>query len=289
MNRLHHGALGALALLANTPVLPVASAFAPTGRVSTSLKCPPLSMGVRDALSRFRKKKDVEVTPIKIGDRLPEADVNVVQLLDPDDSEHDVAVPMSLQEVLTGKCILVGMPGAFTTTCTKEHLPGFIQNAGRLSKLGVDKICVVTTNDAFVNEAWAKDVGLTHLDPQTSSITFISDGDGALVKEMGLIEDMGFGVGIRSKRFAMIVEDGKAVHLETDSGMDDCNFSSAAQMVQILTPEPKVGTEDMGMEVDAKTAGLVVVGILAALFLLSSGGGGGGDSSGAVSLLETYG
>ena len=218
-----------------------AFAFTPSRTTASHAKLSaPLNMGIRDTLSRFRKKKNVYYTdPIKIGSPLPEADVNVVSLLsDTDGDETEIGEAKTIQEVLgSGKSILVGMPGAFTTTCSKQHLPGYIENHSKFAKLGVDNIAVITTNDVFVNKAWATDAGIDSQD--TSPITFLSDGDGELVKELGMVEDMGFknGVGTRSKRFALVVENGVATELQVDDGMDDCSASSADNMIKILTPE----------------------------------------------------
>lgn len=260
-----------LAILSN------AFAFTPSRTTASYAKlCAPLQMGIRDTLSRFRKKKNVYYTdPIKIGSSLPEADINVVSLSDGEETE--IGEAKSIQEVFgSGKSILVGMPGAFTTTCSKQHLPGYIENHSKFAKLGVDNIAVITTNDVFVNAAWAKDAGIDTQD--TSQITFISDGDGELVKELGLVEDMGFknGVGTRCKRFALVVEDGVVVELQVDDGMDDCSASSAENMIKILTPEDvAVESEE---EMDPQTLALVAGGILA-VFLLSSFGNHDGGST----------
>ena len=241
-------------------------------------------MGIRDTLSRFRKKKNVYYTdPIKIGSPLPEADVNVVSLLsDTDGEETEIGEAKTIQEVLgNGKSILVGMPGAFTTTCSKQHLPGYIENHSKFAKLGVDNIAVITTNDVFVNKAWSEDAGIDSQD--TSPITFISDGDGELVKELGLVEDMGFknGVGTRSKRFALVVEDGVVTELQVDDGMDDCSSSSADNMMTILTPEDLAAESEE--EMDPQTLALVAgTGILAVFFLSSFGNHDGGSTAQAT-------
>ena len=260
-----------------------AFAFTPSRTTASHAKlCAPLQMGIRDTLSRFRKKKNVYYTePIKIGSPLPEADVNVVSLSSDDGEETEIGEAKSIQEVLgNGRSILVGMPGAFTTTCSKQHLPGYIENHSKFAKLGVDNIAVITTNDVFVNKAWSEDAGIDSQD--TSPITFISDGDGELVKELGLVEDMGFrnGVGTRSKRFALVVENGVVTELQVDDGMDDCSASSAENMVKILTPEDvAVESEE---EMDPQTLALVAGGILAVFFISSFGNHDGGSTAQAT-------
>jgi len=199
--------------------------------------------------------------------------------LSSDDKETEIGEAKSIQEVLgSGKSILVGMPGAFTTTCSKQHLPGYIENHSKFAKLGVDNIAVITTNDVFVNKAWSEDAGIDSQD--TSPITFVSDGDGELVKELGLVEDMGFknGVGTRSKRFALVVEDGVVTELQVDDGMDDCSASSAENMITILTPEDVAVESEEEMDPLALVAG----GILAVLFISSFGNHDGGSTAQAT-------
>lgn len=242
--------------------LAISRAFAPTRKILPSaIRCAPLHMGL---LSRFRKKKEIKVDPIEIGSTLPEIDIQTLS-----DGEI-VAVP--IREALgDGTAILVGMPGAFTTVCTKTHLPGYIENANKLFDLGVNKIAAITTNDKFVNRAWAKEVGLEDLDEE-SKITILSDGDGELVKALGMVEDMGFGVGVRSKRFALIAQDGVVSRLETDEGMEECENTTAATMVEILTP-PKVEEENV-LALNGTGAIYLAVVALALLGLFSHGDGG---------------
>jgi peroxiredoxin len=166
------------------------------------------------------------------------------------------------------------MPGAFTTTCTKEHLPGYIASASKFKALGIAKIAVVTTNDRFVNEKWGEQLGLT--DTSNNMITILSDGDGDLVKNLGLAEDMGFGIGTRSKRFAMVVDNGKVVDLLMDEGMEDCTTTSADNLLQLLTPDPAAAGSTDATEVDGSVllgVGAVIAALIASLVM------GGGDSS----------
>jgi len=163
------------------------------------------------------------------------------------------------------------MPGAFTPTCSKEHLPGYIKNADKLAALGLEKIVVVTTNDKFVNEEWMSTQGALKAG---SIISMVSDGDGDLVKSLGLAEDMGFGVGIRSKRFALIANNGVVSTLVVDKGMDDCSATSADSLIQLLTPEREVAD---AMEVNPAILG-GIVGIVVLGLLAQSFGGGGGSA-----------
>jgi glutaredoxin/glutathione-dependent peroxiredoxin len=172
------------------------------------------------------------------------------------------------------------MPGAFTTTCSTEHLPGFVKNAKKIQSLGVDTIAVVTTNDRFVNQEWGTQQGLVTSaqdDSGKASIAMLCDADGDFVKSIGLADDMGFGVGIRSKRFAMITDNGVVQTLLTDEGMDDCSATSAANVIKVLSPESV--TSDSAIEIDGKVILGVAGGIVALLAVLISGGGGGSAPS----------
>jgi peroxiredoxin len=231
-----------------------------------------LKMAKIPLLGRFRKKKEISIKPIQVGDVLPEVDIEV--------TSNGVTEPATITQVLgdgEGIKLLVGMPGAYTPTCSSTHLPGYRNYASKLTSLGVNKIAIVTTNDRFVNDAWAKEMGVIEKMTSTadskdgSMITIISDGDSDLVKKLGLVEDMGFGVGVRSKRFVLIIEDGVVTHIELDEGLDSCETTSAENIVKILTPPPLEAEES---EIDMN---LVIGGgaflLVALFFLLSQGGG----------------
>ena len=162
------------------------------------------------------------------------------------------------------------MPGAFTPTCTKEHLPGYIKNAEKLRSLGVEKIAILTTNDRFVNEEWMVSTGC--LDPECG-VTVVCDGDGDLVKNMGLAEDMGFGVGVRSMRFALIADDGQVITLLTDEGMDECSSTSAETVIELLSPD--IDADENQIDVSALGLGAVAV----AAFVIGAQVIGGGSPS----------
>jgi peroxiredoxin len=107
-----------------------------------------------------------------------------------------------------GTVVVFGLPGAFTPTCSDYHLPGFVLRADDLKAKGVDTIACVSVNDAFVMKAWgeANDVG--------DKVLLIADGSAAFTKEIGLDIDLtGGGLGVRSKRYAMILKDGVVTHL----------------------------------------------------------------------------
>lgn len=125
----------------------------------------------------------------------------------------------------------------------------------------------MTTNDRFVNEQWSSQQGLLS---EGAMITILSDGDGDLVKSMGLAEDMGFGVGTRSKRFAMVTDNGKVIELLTDEGMEDCSATSAANLVKLLTPE---SVESEATEIDGKLIGATAGAVLFAIVASQAMGG----------------
>ncbi|MDO8535321.1 MAG: peroxiredoxin [Xanthobacteraceae bacterium] len=146
---------------------------------------------------------------IKVGDKLPDATFRVVTAEGP--------TPRTTSEVFKGKrVVLVGMPGAFTATCSKNHLPGYVEKAQAIRAKGVDAIVVTAVNDHWVMNAWGKASG------GEGKILFLADGNGEFAKAIGLNYDAserGMG-GVRSKRYAMLVEDGvvKVLNIETETG-----------------------------------------------------------------------
>jgi peroxiredoxin len=145
---------------------------------------------------------------IKIGDRLPEAAFNTMTAEGPQ--------KLSVKDVFGGqKVVLIAVPGAFTPTCHLKHLPGFISKAGEIKAKGVDTIACVAVNDVFVLDAWAKQSGAQ------GKVMFLADGNGEFTRAIGMeLDASGFGMGQRSKRYSMIVEDGKvtALNVEPQAG-----------------------------------------------------------------------
>lgn len=134
--------------------------------------------------------------------------------------------PVDTQDYFRGRKVMVfGLPGAFTPTCSAQHVPGYLKHAGEFRAKGVDAIACVSVNDAFVMGAWGRDQGVG------DKIDMLADGSAELAKAMGLdvdLTDRGFG--IRSQRFAMVVEDGvvKALAVEEKPGLD---VSAAEKML----------------------------------------------------------
>lgn len=136
--------------------------------------------------------------------------------------------PLDMGALVAGKTVVIfGLPGAFTPTCSVQHLPGFVAQAEALKAKGVDAIACHAVNDAFVLGAWAKanDAG---------DITMIADGTAALTKALGLELDLTMaGMGLRCKRYAMIVKDGKVAHLGIEEGQT-FGVSSAEAILEAL-------------------------------------------------------
>ena len=143
---------------------------------------------------------------LSVGDRIPEATLYL-----PSESGPQ---PTSTGEIFSGrKVVLVGMPGAFTPTCHRNHLPGFLEYRDEILAKGVDEIIVLATNDAFVMGAWADASGAK------DGIRFVSDGNAEFVRKAGLdYENTARGMGVRSRRFAAIIDDGVVTHLGVEEG-----------------------------------------------------------------------
>ncbi len=159
---------------------------------------------------------------IKTGDALP-ADVKLTEMGDAGPK------PVTVGELTKGKTVvLFAVPGAFTPTCSMKHLPGFVQKAADLRAKGVDEVVCLSVNDAFVMGAWGKDQGAA------GKVRMVADGNGELTRALGLEMDAsGFGMGQRSKRYAMVVKDGRVAELlvEPAGGL---NVSSAESVLEKL-------------------------------------------------------
>ena len=110
------------------------------------------------------------------------------------------------------KVLLVGVPGAFTPTCSEEHLPGYTRLANEFFSKGIEEIYVVSTNDPFIMKSWSDSLNI-------SDFKFISDGNGEFRDKTGLVTDLSIvGLGKRLSRFAMIIDDGKIVKIFNENG-----------------------------------------------------------------------
>ena len=157
---------------------------------------------------------------ISVGDRIP----NVVM----NEMGEDGPVELSSEELFSGKkVILFALPGAFTPTCSKAHLPGFVANADKIKAKGVDDIVCLSVNDAWVMDAWGKD-------QNADEIHMVADGSANFTQAVGLeLDRTAGGMGIRSQRYAMIVEDGvvTALNVEEPGKLEK---SSAEAMLGLL-------------------------------------------------------
>ena len=145
---------------------------------------------------------------IKVGDKLPEAKFRVITA--------DGLQVRTTDDVFKGKKVaLFAVPGAYTGTCHKMHLPSIFHNAAALKAKGIDTIAITSVNDAFVMQAWKRDTD------QRDEATFLADGNADFAKAIGLEMDAsGGGLGTRSKRYSMLVEDGvvKKLNIEPAPG-----------------------------------------------------------------------
>ena len=135
---------------------------------------------------------------------------------------------ITTEQIFNGrKVLLFAVPGAFTPGCSMTHLPGYVVNADKIKAAGVDTIACVSVNDAFVMGAWGEA-------QNASELLLLADGNGEFTAALGLeLDASGFGLGTRSQRYAMIVEDGTISHLnvEPDPGI---SVSSAESMMELL-------------------------------------------------------
>lgn len=137
---------------------------------------------------------------------------------------------INAEELFSGKkVVLFGVPGAFTPTCHNKHLPGFLDNYDAFLAKGVDTVAVMAVNDVHVMGAWAGATG------GRDKLTFLADGNGEFTKKVGLENDMSVrGMGLRCKRFSMLVEDGIVKSLQVETQPGQAIESSAARLLEQL-------------------------------------------------------
>ena len=159
---------------------------------------------------------------IKVGDRLPESTFMTM-------GADGAPKPMKTGEVFAGKKVaLFAVPGAYTPTCHKQHMAGFVQNYDELKKKGFDVVACTSTNDVFVLTNWAKD------SKADGKILMLADGSADFAKKLGLEIDLSArGMGVRSKRYSMIVEDGVVKALNLEDAPPNHDKSSAANLCTI--------------------------------------------------------
>jgi glutaredoxin/glutathione-dependent peroxiredoxin len=156
---------------------------------------------------------------IAIGDRLPDVTFRTMTEAGPQ--------PKTTAEIFSGKTmVLFGVPGAFTPTCHKTHLPGFLAEAEAFKAKGVAGIAVVAVNDPFVMGIWARETGAE------GAITFLADGNAEFAKATGLDIDLSVaGLGTRCRRFSMLVEDGIVKQINIEDSPGKAEASSAGTLI----------------------------------------------------------
>jgi Peroxiredoxin len=159
---------------------------------------------------------------IKVGDRLPDASFLI--------STPDGPVAKTTSDIFKGKkVVLFAVPGAFTPTCHRNHLPGYVKLADEIRAKGVDTIAVTAANDVFVMQAWAEASGAS------DKITFLADGNADFAKAIGLSMDASkMGLGTRSLRYSMIVDDGIIQALNVEDVPSNADVSTAENILKQL-------------------------------------------------------
>ncbi|MCG8369617.1 MAG: peroxiredoxin [Proteobacteria bacterium] len=138
---------------------------------------------------------------IDAGQKMPEGSFGIMT--------DDGPGTLSAGELFAGKkVVLVSVPGAFTPTCSVQHLPGLVDHAGEFAAKGVDTVACMAVNDVFVMAAWGKDRGVD------DKVLMLADGNGDYTRALGLeLDASGYGMGLRGQRFAIVVDDGVATHV----------------------------------------------------------------------------
>lgn len=158
---------------------------------------------------------------IAVGEKIPSAKLKTMTAEGPKD--------ISTDDIFNGKkVVLFAVPGAFTPTCSAKHLPGFVEKAAEIKGKGIDTIACLAVNDAFVMGAWGK------AQNTGDKVLMLADGAAAFTKQLGLDLDLtGPGMGVRSKRYAMLVDNGvvKALNVEAPGAFE---VSSAEAMLKAL-------------------------------------------------------
>lgn len=157
---------------------------------------------------------------IAAGDKIPECTLMTM-------GENGPA-PLTTDAIFDGKkVVLFAVPGAFTPGCSMTHLPGYVVNADDIKAKGVDTIACLSVNDAFVMDAWGKA-------QNAEEILMLADGNGEFTQKLGLeLDASGFGLGTRSQRYAMIVDNGTVTHLQVEEG-PGVDVSAAEAMMGLL-------------------------------------------------------
>ncbi|HYE35462.1 peroxiredoxin [Methylocaldum sp.] len=150
---------------------------------------------------------------IKVGDRLPEGTLNESTEFDPVNGCPMRPQTLAVGDLVKGKKIVIfGLPGAFTPTCSAQHVPGYVTNFDKLKTKGVDEVWCLAVNDAFVMAAWGRE------QKAGGKVRMMADGSADYTRKLRLEFDLtAKGMGMRSQRFAMVVDDGVVTHLAVEA------------------------------------------------------------------------
>ena len=159
---------------------------------------------------------------LKIKDQIP--DIEIFHLLDGEPQTSKI------RDILgNGKVVLFGLPGAFTSTCSKLHLPGYVANADKIKSKGIEKIFCLSVNDPFVMNAWGE------VNNAAGKITMLSDPYLLFTKAIGAEVDRNSkGMGIRSNRYAMVIENLEVINIQVEKETKQCGLSSAESLIDNL-------------------------------------------------------
>ncbi len=191
---------------------------------SASALFPPASVSLKLRHPRPLRFSTAISATIAVGDKLPESTFSYF------DSAGELQTTTVSDLTKGKKAILFAVPGAFTPTCSQKHLPGFVEKSGELKAKGVETIACISVNDAFVMKAWKADLKID------DGVLLLSDGNGNFTKAIGCeldLSDKPVGLGVRSRRYAMLVDDGvvKVLNLEEGGAF---TFSGADDMLKLL-------------------------------------------------------
>ena len=157
---------------------------------------------------------------VNVGDRIPSLSLKKMGAKGPESIATD--------DIFGGKrVVMFAVPGAFTPGCTMTHLPGYVVNADKIKAQGVDTIVCVSVNDAWVMDAWGKS-------QNAEELLMLADGNGELAKALGLeLDARGFGLGVRSQRYALVAKDGVVTNLHVEAG-PGIDVSAADKILAVL-------------------------------------------------------
>lgn len=173
---------------------------------------------------RYSTARTTISATISVGDKLPESTLSYL------DADGEVQTVTVSELTKSKKAVLFAVPGAFTPTCSQKHLPGFVEKSAELKSKGVDTIACISVNDAFVLKAWKENLKIN------DEVLLLSDGNGDFTRAIGCeldLSDKPVGLGVRSRRYSLLAEDGivKVLNLEEGGAF---TFSGAEDILKVL-------------------------------------------------------